>query len=336
MSAKKPARSKPAPLNAELVGPPPGTLARLWEWFPLSPIKTRAEYERAATVAARMAVNRMNAVQRSYHGELMSLVEAFEDERGEADKTLARLKAIAKTIPDPHAIDETARKEAPPIRYPEHPGTPLRSQQFPTIEQAAQLAATLAHGKPIRNDEAAAELAASALRLWRVSRDQINNEQTLADEYWQKMDSNESGKVEVQERTKARLAALGAADWLDLETVPWDDAAALLWKDAPPDERDSQLAGIAAAMAGKSCWRLWTVDDFRQSGFINPFGFEALIYAFDAHEQQREQEAVSLKMSERGKASAAAKAVQKAEKEKTEREEAAKRAKRAGRDPSGY
>jgi len=325
-ASKKP---KPSPLTTELDGPPPGTLAGLWEWFPLSPIKTRAGYELAATVAARLAVHRLNAAQRNYHAELWSLVETFEIERGETDKTLARLKSLPKTAPDPSVIPTAAPNAAPPIRYPEHPGTPLRSHQFPTIEQAAQLAAMLAYGKPIPNDEAAAELAESALRLWRVSRDQINKEQTLAGEYYQKMDTSESGKVEVQERTKARLADLGASDWLDRDAVTWDEAAALLWKDAPPDERDSRLAEIAAAMAGKAYWRQWTVDDFRQFGFKNPLGFETLIYAFDAHEQEKEREALRRAMSERGTASA--------QKRKAKKEEAAKATgRKPRRDPSGY
>jgi hypothetical protein len=298
VNARKPARNDAEPI--------PATIAGLWERFPLAPLKTKASYTKAAALAARMAVQKMNPAQRAYHSELFTLIDAYEQKHKETDKTLARLQALARTLPDPHTIEGTPPNDAPPIRYPEYPGTPLRPEQFPTIDQAAQVSAVLAQGKPLQSERDAAALAESALRLWTASRDQINKERERARDYWRPQDTMQAAKVGSQARTQERLAKLGASDLLEQATVTWDEAAALLWKDAPPQEQDANLTTIAASMAGSSYWQEWTLESFRKFGFLNPLGFPMLIDLFDTRERKREKEALSRKMSEKGKASAAA------------------------------
>jgi hypothetical protein len=286
--------------------PFPASIAGLWQRFPLAPIKTKATYKRAAAFAARMAFQKLNPAQRAYHSELFTLIGAYEEKHKATDKTLARLKATVHTLPDPQTIERTASNEAPPIRYPEYPGTPLRPDQFPNIDQAAQVSAMLAQGKPPQSERDAAALAESALRLWIASRDQINKEQKRARDYWLSQDTMQAAKVGSQERIQERLATLGASDLLKQATVTWNEAAALLWKDAPPNEQDANLATIAASMAGSSYWQEWTVGSFRKFGFLNPLGLPTLIDLFDTREREREKEALSREMSRKGKASAAA------------------------------
>lgn len=185
-------------------------------------------------------------------------------------------------------VIETARQFAPQppappppqVKYPDHKGTPLRPEQFPSVEQAANLAGILANGQPPQTDAAASKLTEAALRLWRTARDQINEQRAMATNYWVKMDENENGKAVGWERVRIRLELLGALDYLDRNSVTWDEAAALLWKDANPRDRDRRLSALVSAhMAGNgnSFWRQWTVKDFREYGFCPPFGFETLI-----------------------------------------------------------
>lgn len=175
------------------------------------------------------------------------------------------------------------------------------------MEQAAHLAAVLAQGKAPHDDTAAATLAKAALRLWRVSRDEINLQRAQAAEYWSSMDELETGKEWYWQRIHARLESLGAS-WLmeHGKAVSWKKAAALLWKDAKPKERESNLALLVSQhMAGKSAWHAWTLASFREHGFDARITFPSLISFFDEQQTEAEAEKLSAKMSGLGKRSAA-------------------------------
>jgi len=73
----------------------PGTIAGLWGLCALTPLRSRSHYKAAAALCSRLAVRRLNAAQREYHRELLALVEAYEDQIGEADKALDRLRCLA-------------------------------------------------------------------------------------------------------------------------------------------------------------------------------------------------------------------------------------------------
>ena len=61
----------------------------------LVPFRSRAAYEEAAAICGRLSVRKLTAVQREYFQELLELVEAWEDDHGEADRTLRDLRLAA-------------------------------------------------------------------------------------------------------------------------------------------------------------------------------------------------------------------------------------------------
>lgn len=73
----------------------PATIAGLWGLCALAPFRTRAAYEEAAELCGKLAVRRLNMVQREYFRELTELVEAYEDGHGEAGKAAMQLKKLA-------------------------------------------------------------------------------------------------------------------------------------------------------------------------------------------------------------------------------------------------
>ncbi|MFZ4765941.1 MAG: hypothetical protein ACOYMN_13405 [Roseimicrobium sp.] len=73
----------------------PATIAGLWALHPLVPIKDEDAYDAASDVCTRLAVRRLNAVQREYFRELTALVEAYEDAHGLLEKTEHALRKLA-------------------------------------------------------------------------------------------------------------------------------------------------------------------------------------------------------------------------------------------------
>lgn len=74
----------------------PGTIAGLWSLCALTPLRTRARYEEAADLCARLAVRRLNPAQREYQRELLALVDAYEQTHNEEGKALAALRKLAR------------------------------------------------------------------------------------------------------------------------------------------------------------------------------------------------------------------------------------------------
>ncbi len=73
----------------------PDTISGLWALCALTPFRSRAVYEEAASLCNRFAVRRLNAVQREYFRELLELVEDYEAEHDEGGKALRELKRLA-------------------------------------------------------------------------------------------------------------------------------------------------------------------------------------------------------------------------------------------------
>lgn len=73
----------------------PDTISGLWALCALTPFRSRAVYEEAASLCNRFAVRRLNAVQREYFRELLELVEDYEAEHDEDGKALHELKRLA-------------------------------------------------------------------------------------------------------------------------------------------------------------------------------------------------------------------------------------------------
>jgi len=73
----------------------PVTISGLWALHSLTPIKSTKDYTIASTLCTRLAVRRLNAVQKEYFRELTELVEAYEDAHGLLDKTERALETIA-------------------------------------------------------------------------------------------------------------------------------------------------------------------------------------------------------------------------------------------------
>lgn len=72
----------------------PTTIAGLWGLCALTPFRSRLAYEEAAGLCNKLAIRRLNAVQREYFRELTELVEAYEDDKDEAAKTTQQLKKL--------------------------------------------------------------------------------------------------------------------------------------------------------------------------------------------------------------------------------------------------
>jgi hypothetical protein len=79
----------------------PTSIAGLWGLCALTPFRSRAAYEEAATLCGKFAVRRLNTVQREYFHELQALVDEWEDRHGEAAKALGALTALSSGIEAP-------------------------------------------------------------------------------------------------------------------------------------------------------------------------------------------------------------------------------------------
>lgn len=73
----------------------PATIAGLWGLCALVLFRTRAAYEEAAELCGKLAVRRLNTVQREYFRELTELVEAYEDRHAETGKAAMQLNKLA-------------------------------------------------------------------------------------------------------------------------------------------------------------------------------------------------------------------------------------------------
>lgn len=73
----------------------PDSISGLWALCALTPFRSRAVYEEAASLCNRFAVRRLNAVQREYFRELLELVEDYEAQHDEEARTLRELKRLA-------------------------------------------------------------------------------------------------------------------------------------------------------------------------------------------------------------------------------------------------
>ncbi len=82
-------RKPSAPFNV------PATISGLWALHSLTPIKSAKDYATASTLCTRLAVRRLNAVQKEYFRELTELVEAYEDAHTLLDKTERELRTLA-------------------------------------------------------------------------------------------------------------------------------------------------------------------------------------------------------------------------------------------------
>jgi hypothetical protein len=75
--------------------PLPTTISGLWALHPLTPLKSAKAYDAAADLSARLAVRRLNAVQKEYFRELTELVEAYEESHNVLESTERQLRALA-------------------------------------------------------------------------------------------------------------------------------------------------------------------------------------------------------------------------------------------------
>ncbi len=188
---------------------------------------------------------------------------------------------------------------------PEHPSTPIRPEKFPSIRQTAMLAALISGSAPKTENEAR-EAARSALLLWRATRDEINEQREKASSYWKTIDENRAAMQTTQSSIKARLERLGISNLADQKRVSWQAAAKALFPSHTPKQRGSELSKIVVAhMAGQSCWRGWTLTDFKRWGFDSTLGFPSLVAIVDSIETDKETKATSAKFSAMGKKSAA-------------------------------
>ena len=73
----------------------PVTISGLWALHPLVSIGDERNYQAASTLCSRLAVRRLNAMQKEYFRELTTLVEEYEDQRGELEKTEKALRKLA-------------------------------------------------------------------------------------------------------------------------------------------------------------------------------------------------------------------------------------------------
>lgn len=73
----------------------PVTISGLWSLCPLLSIADKDAYETASDVCARLAVRRLNAVQKEYFRELTALVEDYEDRHGLLGETEFALRKLA-------------------------------------------------------------------------------------------------------------------------------------------------------------------------------------------------------------------------------------------------
>ena len=200
--------------------------------------------------------------------------------------------------------NETPAAPPPLTPAPEHRGTPIRPENFPTIHEVSMLAAQLASSPP-KTDAEAKELAGAALRLWRVTRDEIIEQHKRASEYWQSTDTNTQAIRKARARVSARLQLLGCSHLAQQASVSWSEAEGALFPSLKPKERTSALSALVNAhMAGQSCWSKWQLADFKNYGFDSALSFASLVASFDESEATKAKIAESERMRLLGKKSA--------------------------------
>ncbi len=204
------------------------------------------------------------------------------------------------------AAKQSFQIEAPREIQIEAKGSPLRPEQFPSIEQTAGLAAKLANGKAPSGDREAQELTSAALRLWRIARDEVNEQRARSSAYWETIDQCHAGITEGYAKVKARLEKMGCPErFMREDVVTWPQAAEMLWKALPPKTRLKSLEQLVSSkMAGQGFWKDWKATDFRKLGFKG-IGFTALVQHFDEQEEALEKTRLRQEMSAKGKRSAA-------------------------------
>lgn len=216
-------------------------------------------------------------------------------------------EALSKVLAAAHPPQpETPPPEVPPpIRYPQTPLSPLRPEQFPTVEQLATIAAALVRDLPPSDSDADA-FTAGAFRLWRSARNEINKQKREADDYWTSQDASAAAIHGIHASVTGRLEKLKALEWLNRDFVSWDEAASLLWANLNQKQQEARLAALVdETMAGQAGFSQWTIASFREFGFSGKgsFGFTTLIQRFDEQVSEEERKAASQKASERGKKS---------------------------------
>lgn len=165
------------------------------------------------------------------------------------------------------------------------------------------LAALISPSAPTTETEAR-EAARSALLLWRVTRDEINEQRERASSYWKSIDENRTAMQTAQSRITARLERLGKSDLTHQKSVSWQEAAEALFPSHTPNQRDAELSKIVTEnMVGKSCWHMWKLEDFKAHGFDSSLGFASLVKFVDSIETEKEAKAKSEKFSKLGKKS---------------------------------
>jgi hypothetical protein len=216
------------------------------------------------------------------------------------------------------ASNSTDQAAAAPPPVPEK-SSALHPDEFPDVAQLAQLAAVLANGALPKDDGSAHSLAFAALRIWRVSRDEINEQRATAACYWETIKGTRNSLTKITQAVRGRLEKLGAVEYLNRNMISWDNAGEVFWKQLPSKARNAKLRSIVSewlrtrneaelaregardnargyCVLPRGKLATWpTLEELRAHGFWNMY-FQDLVAFMNEREETSVKEAMRSKM----------------------------------------
>lgn len=191
----------------------------------------------------------------------------------------------------------------PALRAPTLPGSPLRVEEFPSLEETARLSCLLANGDLPRSGGATRSLAAAALEIWRACRDELRESESISAAYWKSRDETEAGLREALDAVKTFLIENEGSHLVGAKKVSWKEAVALLAHATSKKSAVAELERIVSEkLAGRSFWKSWTLKHFKNRGFDN-LSFPSLIQEVAEDRARRRAEALSEQMREKARRS---------------------------------
>lgn len=179
--------------------------------------------------------------------------------------------------PKPEKNSEITRPVEVLLRAPTLPGSPLRVEEFPTLEQVARLSCLLANGSPPSSPNAARSLAAASLEIWRGCRDELAETLERSAAYWNSRDQSASRLSDTYEAVNAFLSDNEGTHLIGADRVSWDEAIAVLSSASSKRAATAELERIVSTnLAGREPFTSWNLDHFKELGF-DPFSFPTLI-----------------------------------------------------------
>lgn len=188
-----------------------------------------------------------------------------------------------------------------PLRAPTRPGSPLRVEEFPTLEEVARLSCLLANGSLPTSPDTARKLAAAALEVWRGCRDELTEAVERSATYWKSRDESATRLSEAHHEVNAFLSQNKGNHLIGANRVSWDEAIAVLAVASSKKAATAELKRIVSThLVGSEFYSSWNLNHFEELGF-DPLSFPTVILSVAEERARLAAEARSAAMREKAR-----------------------------------